>query len=165
MRSGGETRAPIDRPETMARIPSSLPLALVGAGFLAAFALAQHRTEPQTGPKTEPEASFLFSDFKGRLAPDERRALIVAKAMWEAGAGTEFTKEPQDFAVRRVDEAWLVTVCDKRAGKGEILDGCAFFAFDSFDGGFFTSSLINPPTDDFIRKAQKHHRGGRTKDR
>ncbi|RYG28813.1 hypothetical protein EON81_27870 [bacterium] len=105
-----------------------------------------------------------FPEIGQGVAPDERRALIIARALWEAASGEEFASRFTSFRVRRVSEAWLVIASVPPApGTVDGFDGSAYFAFDSRDGGFFYGNRYNPPKDrDLIellrrRRAQIRH--------
>lgn len=91
-------------------------------------------------------------------APDERQALILGRALWEAVAGEKTAKSMPAAGVERAGAAWIVQACDPRSEKGEILDGCAYIVFDSRDGGVFMGSEINPPTREQIAEALKRRR-------
>lgn len=62
----------------------------------------------------------------------------------------------ESFTVRRIGDAWLLGA--HYSGPGEVLDGSAFLAFDSFDGGVFYWSAIHPPKDEQVLKALKRRR-------
>ncbi|RYG41560.1 hypothetical protein EON79_20565, partial [bacterium] len=74
-----------------------------------------------------------FPEIQKGIAPDERRALIIARALWESAAGERFVRGFTKFRVRKVGDAWLVTAMAPSSG-GDVTDGAAYFAFDSRDG-------------------------------
>lgn len=116
---------------------------LISLLALAAIAPAQTTQQP-----TWENDSFFFGGRKDGVAPDERRALIVGKALWQAGAGKDMAQAYVNFRVRKVGGAWLLTASVPQTSDEDPADRrAAFLAFDSMDGGFFMVTAMTPPQD------------------
>ena len=130
--------------------------------FLSLLILAAH-CPAQTKAPAVPDSYSMFRSLKHGVAPDERRALLIARGLWEASAGESFLKAFRLVGVRRVGDAWLATASAPVEPNADISDGSVFFAFDAGDGGIFILSEINSPRDSVIVKALKAKRATRAK--